>query len=786
MRWMLVALVMALGVGPAYAQLSTADIEALRRQGEAEGWTFEVGPSEATQVPLEQLCGAVEPANWREHAVFLDLQPRTDLPSAFDWRTETGLPPVRSQGSCGACWAFAALGAMESAIHIRDGWTVNLSEQWLISCTGAGTCTGGWHDDAFPYLVENGLTDPCGDSGAVFEVDFPYQASDIFPCECPYVHPYWLESWAYVGPATGIPTVEQIKQAIYDYGPVAVCVYANSAFQAYDGGIFNDCQDEWINHVIVLTGWDDSQGTNGVWYLRNHWGTGWGENGYMRIGYDCSRIGYAAALVNYSGSQQTLTFAYPNGAPGLVSPSEPTLFAVEVTEGTGTPVASTGMVYYRVDGGLWESAAMTPTGGSSYQASLPAAPCGSVVDWYVSADVLQSGTYLDPPDAPNSSYEAISASELTVVLDDAFETHEGWTVGAFDDDATGGVWVRVDPVGTYVNTDPVQPEDDHSTDPGTVAYVTGQHYGGTAGASDVDGGKTTLITPMFALGDATDAIFSYWRWYTNDKGANAQQDVFEVDLSTDYGVSWTPIEMVGPTGPEVSGGWYYHEFRLRDYADPTDGVQLRFVASDYGGGSLVEAVIDDFQLRALSCAQPHLVASDPADGWIDARQPIDPHTLAPQGWSTVVLTFDEPASTLSTADFVVTETCDAGACDGVPPLATDFFALGAEGLLVLDRPIDPRAWTRIAMATGRPDDRVRLGFLPGDASASGATNTTDILYLIDHVNVVLGGGTVDAHRSDIDRSGTVSLADILRLIDLINGSDPFDAYLGATLPSLPD
>jgi C1A family cysteine protease len=93
--------------------------------------------------------------------------------------------------------------------------------------------------------------------------------------------------------------VDQIKQAIFSHGPVSACVYVNSAFQAYTGGIFNACEDEWINHVVLLVGWDDTQGTNGVWILRNSWGYSWGEEGYMRIEYDCSRIGYATCYVEY-------------------------------------------------------------------------------------------------------------------------------------------------------------------------------------------------------------------------------------------------------------------------------------------------------------------------------------------------------------------------------------------------------------------------------------------------------------------------------------------------------
>ena len=53
---------------------------------------------------------------------------------------------------------------------------------------------------------------------------------------------------------------------------------------------------------MLLVGWDDSQGASGIWYLRNSWGSGWGEDGYMRIGYGISQVGYSANYVVYGSS----------------------------------------------------------------------------------------------------------------------------------------------------------------------------------------------------------------------------------------------------------------------------------------------------------------------------------------------------------------------------------------------------------------------------------------------------------------------------------------------------
>jgi|GEM_PF-1460230 len=286
-------------VMPSMAQLSDDDIQALRARAAREGWTFTVGPNPATARPLEQLCGLVEPSrDWRAAAKYDPCTPRESLPATFDWRKQGGLTAVRDQGPCGSCWAFAAIGVMEAALLINNHVNVDLSEQWLVSaCTAAGSCAGGWHTEAFEYLRCEGLTDPCGKSGAVLEAACPYLAQNS-TCKCPYTHPYCLDSWYMVGNGLGPPTVNQIKQAILDHGPVAATVYVGPAFQAYKGGIFNACEQGITNHAIVLVGWDDTQGKEGVWIMRNSWGPAWGEQGYMRIEYGCSAIGSDPAYAN--------------------------------------------------------------------------------------------------------------------------------------------------------------------------------------------------------------------------------------------------------------------------------------------------------------------------------------------------------------------------------------------------------------------------------------------------------------------------------------------------------
>jgi len=125
-----------------------------------------------------------------------------------------------------------------------------------------------------------------------------------------------------------------------DHGPVTVAVRSTSAFQAYNGGIFNSCSTGPVNHAVVIVGWDDAQGANGVWIIRNSWGTGWGEAGYMRIAYGCSSIGYAACYVDYQvtgGENHAPILSNPRVSPPSGAPNTTYYFLVDYYDADGDP-----------------------------------------------------------------------------------------------------------------------------------------------------------------------------------------------------------------------------------------------------------------------------------------------------------------------------------------------------------------------------------------------------------------------------------------------------------------
>jgi hypothetical protein len=571
---------------PALAQLTAEDIAALQAQGERDGWTFTVGRNPATELPLEDLCGLVEPENWQQDAVFDPCTPMRDLPPSFDWRDLGGCTPVRDQRSCGSCWAFATAGALECNILIVDNVTRDLSEQWLVSCNREGWgCGGGW----WAHNYHQWKTDPCGGTGAVLESSFPYTATNA-PCKCPYPHRYLISGWAFVGSGSGVPSIASMKQAIMDYGPISVAVYVDSAFQGYTGGIFNACTNGTVNHAVVLVGWNDADG--GYWIMRNSWGPSWGEGGYMRIKYNCSRIGYAACYVDYQGTPPEIVFGYPNGQPQMISSTGGT-FRVDVLYDSGSPVPDTGVLYWSTDGSNYQASPMTQIGsdpyGHQYEAHLPAADCFSRLYWYVGAQETTQGMQYDPRDAPAHVYSTFVADGTALVLDDPFEIDHGWTVYA---GATSGNWERADPEFTSNEQFPViQPEFDHTIF-GSKCFVTGAAAGANANSNDVDGGPTHLISPVFNLSCGAGTV-SYWRWFHISGTLN---DALVAAVSNDNGNTWVTVETV-----DRRQEWTYVSWQVRDYLTPTSQVRVRFSVTDTPPDSLVEALIDDFRIDAVLC-----------------------------------------------------------------------------------------------------------------------------------------------------------------------------------------
>lgn len=316
----------------------------------------------------------------------------------------------------------------------------------------------------------------------------------------------------------------------------------------------------------------------------------------------------------------TAEFTYPDGLPARLDPGAPSAFRVRITPVDLTLTPGTQTLIVSANGAAQEFVPLAPTAEPGvFTATIPARSC---LDWVRFA--LRTGTdFGDRRDPPGDGmYSAQVYSDATAAVFDDFETDSGWTVGP--DTATVGSWVRVDPNGTEI-----QPEDDHTPDPGTVCWVTGQGApGGTLGAADVDNGYTVLTSPAFDLSGAADAAVSYFRWYVNAGAGISYADVFRVEVSTDDGRTWAAAETVGPGGPgdpDTNPGWRAARWSLSGLGlTPTAHVRVRFIAEDAGAGSAVEAAIDDFGIERLACVEPPRCLGDfNASGAISVQDVFD-------------------------------------------------------------------------------------------------------------------------------------------------------------------
>jgi len=289
---------------------------------------------------------------------------------------------------------------------------------------------------------------------------------------------------------------------------------------------------------------------------------------------------------------------------------------------TGPSVASldpaSPTLHYALDRGSFTDVPMQPTGiFGEYQATIPAA-LGSVVSYYLTVADSYGGTRSAPPDAPDLRVYRFLAGLAPTQFSWDMETDPGWTVGAPGDAAISGLWIRAEPIGTTAGEAPdttiVQPGFDHTPN-GTQCWITGNdtlHI--SNGYNDVDGGATTLSTPVFdaTAGGVEHPVIEYYRWFSNGNGNNPSTDPWRVDISNDGGTSWTPVENTLAGAPS----WERILFKIEDYVTPTSTMKLRFIASDTGAPSLVEAGVDDFRLMAF-----------PA-GSLGAEPPSAPKTIA--------------------------------------------------------------------------------------------------------------------------------------------------------------
>lgn len=241
-----------------------------------------------------------QPENWK-YLVGLNFQPivgtpvqldeKAALPAVLDWRNNHGnyVTAARNQKKCGSCWAFAMTGGLEAYVlrtQHMSGQDIDLSEQVMLSCSGAGSCQGGQLNPTFIKTT-----------GLPLESAYPYTATDG---TCSAAAPGWQDSTYTIGNWGSVShTVAALKAALNKYGPLPVGMMVYEDFMHYKNGIYSYTTGKKLGgHGVLLVGYNDDEQS---FTVKNSWDTGWGEGGFFRIAYSevTNSVNFGMSAVAY-------------------------------------------------------------------------------------------------------------------------------------------------------------------------------------------------------------------------------------------------------------------------------------------------------------------------------------------------------------------------------------------------------------------------------------------------------------------------------------------------------
>lgn len=193
------------------------------------------------------------------------------LATTVDWTTSGCVSAVRSQGTCGDCWAFSAIGALETAYCLKKGNLTQFSDQQVTSCdTQSSGCNGGLPEYGLQYIQKHGSV--CTQASYPFTSGKSAETGTCTDSSCSSV-PVTIAAISLVSQSESALIKAIAKQ------PVAVAVTAgNTEWKQYKSGVLSSCSTTTIDHAVLAVGY-----TSTAFTIKNQWGADWGNNGYISL-----------------------------------------------------------------------------------------------------------------------------------------------------------------------------------------------------------------------------------------------------------------------------------------------------------------------------------------------------------------------------------------------------------------------------------------------------------------------------------------------------------------------
>jgi cathepsin B len=244
-----------------------------------------------------------------------------DIPETFDsrehWPDCASIKEIRDQASCGSCWAFAVVEAISDRICVasKGAQQVEISAEDMNSCSGAGSCGGGFIEMAYDYYVETGLV-----SGGLYNSKKGCQPYTIpgcdhhvkgklppctsggdtpackHTCEASYNRTYTGDK--HKGSKTYGFSLQnkEVQLDIMKNGPVAVGFTVYTDFLTYKSGVYHHVTGKAEGgHAVKIIGWGVENGVD-YWLVANSWNEDWGDKGLFKIKRGNNECGFESRI----------------------------------------------------------------------------------------------------------------------------------------------------------------------------------------------------------------------------------------------------------------------------------------------------------------------------------------------------------------------------------------------------------------------------------------------------------------------------------------------------------